>query len=274
MNDSSSRRTRPVKPGVRVVGMFAGSALALIAFLGCGKDEPSTAPNGTLTVSIVSPTEGSVVSTGFQVVAAATGADRVTLALDDTEVGTDSQSPYQWDVSTAGLAPGAHTLRATAFAGDRSVEASVSVTFSPLPPGDAPEIDLLDLDDVRHTLSQYRGSHGIHLTFWASWSAECPPCLQEARQIHAAYASQGLQVLAVAVGSGGGSVAADSTYAEGQAFPFPVLLDRAEDATTAYAVTALPTRVLVDPQGNIQRRLEGYSGDGEISAAEIEAILP
>lgn len=82
------------------------------------------------TVAITSPAEGATVTPGFAVDVTASddvGVTRVELAVDGAMVASSTTAPYQF-TTDAGLAAGAHTVKATAF--DTSNQASASVTVT------------------------------------------------------------------------------------------------------------------------------------------------
>lgn len=93
------------------------------------------------TVSITAPVNGSTIS-GVQVLTADAsdnvGVTRVEFYVDSTLVYTDTEAPYQTNLSTGTYGNGAHTLKAKAFDTAQSAESTISVTISnaadPTPP--------------------------------------------------------------------------------------------------------------------------------------------
>ncbi|HSN26973.1 MAG TPA: PHB depolymerase family esterase [Kofleriaceae bacterium] len=84
--------------------------------------------DGAPTVAIVSPSDGDEVSGAVTVVVAAGNATSVDLAIDGASVGSDSDAPYQfaWDA----VAPGEHTLVATAHGASSDATAHATVTVA------------------------------------------------------------------------------------------------------------------------------------------------
>jgi len=113
----------------------------------------------------------------------------------------------------------------------------------------------------------------VLLNFWATW---CVPCLTELeafRLLHAEYAARGFTVLAVSVDQPQ-TVARVRSFARARGFPFPVLLDPDEATYRAYGGAVMPTSVLIDRDGLIVHRKEGYQpGDEADWTARIAALL-
>lgn len=123
------------------------------------------------------------------------------------------------------------------------------------PPIPAPDFTLPDMDDNKHSLADYRGKV-VMLNFWATW---CPPCRREMPSMDAVYQSlkdEGLMVLAVNEWE-----PADHVFAfMGQlsVFPeFPILFDASGSVAEAYAVSGLPTTLVIDAQGMVVYRAIG-----------------
>jgi len=107
-------------------------------------------------------------------------------------------------------------------------------------------------DNIR--LSDHRGEV-ILLNFWASW---CGPCRQEMpllNSINDRYSKLGFSVIGV-------NVDKDSTLADKllRDIPvaFPVLYDNLSMVSQTYDVSAMPTTVLIDRDGNMRYIHKGY----------------
>ena len=104
----------------------------------------------------------------------------------------------------------------------------------------------------RYRLQDLRGQW-VLVSFWATW---CSPCIKEMPTMERMYqemAGEGLEILAVHAGPGGGKV---GEFLEQVPVSFPILLD--EDLSLGgWDVMALPTAVLVDPAGRRAYRAVG-----------------
>jgi thiol-disulfide isomerase/thioredoxin len=119
----------------------------------------------------------------------------------------------------------------------------------------ASDFELLDMDDNKIRLSDYRGKV-VLLNFWATW---CPPCIREMpsmERLHQQVSADDFKVLAVnqmedvdQVFAFTGQLEVDPT--------FEILFDSTSKVSHDYAVRGLPTTYLIDKQGNIRYRAVG-----------------
>ena len=118
----------------------------------------------------------------------------------------------------------------------------------------APDFTLKSVSGDNVRLSEHRGDV-ILLNFWASW---CGPCRQEMpllEKIQERYNQLGFTVLGV-------NVDKDSALAEKMLkdvpVTFPVLLDNTGKVSASYNVSAMPTTVIIDRDGNMRFLHKGY----------------
>jgi peroxiredoxin len=139
-----------------------------------------------------------------------------------------------------------------------------------LEPGDeAPNFSLVDLEGNPHKLSDYKGQ-GVFLNFWGTW---CEPCKEEMPAMdsqYGAYKDKGVQVLAVNIAQSDFEV---KSFADQYGLSFPVVIDKTKDVMTAYNIRPLPTTVLVNPEGNIERIITGEMTEQDIQGY-MESIKP
>ncbi|CAI6065823.1 peroxiredoxin family protein [Cohnella sp. JJ-181] len=133
----------------------------------------------------------------------------------------------------------------------------------------APDFTLEGLDGAMHSLSEYRGKPVV-LNFWASW---CGPCRDEAPVLvgTAAKYKDKATILAVNLTASDDESAARS-FAEGQRFRFPVLLDRLGTVGELYRIRPIPTTFFIDARGVIAGEALGSLGEEELDR-RIDALL-
>ena len=122
---------------------------------------------------------------------------------------------------------------------------------------------------ARIDLKEMRG-HPVLLDFWASW---CGPCAMEApviQRISERYKEKGLAVVGV-------NIEADDVppliqrYAADRGLTYPMV--SADGATQrAYAVSKLPSLILIDKEGKIASFTVGPLDEGSLSAIIEEAL--
>jgi peroxiredoxin len=132
---------------------------------------------------------------------------------------------------------------------------------------EVPNFTLTDMQGQTHRLSDYRG-RVVLINFWSVW---CAPCRQEMPAMQRAWAQvrdQQVLIVAVNVQDRAEQVA---EFLQGLPVEFPVLLGGDATMMTAWSVQALPTSLVIDPQGRMRYRVIGaYHWD---QPAALEALL-
>ncbi|HSC70065.1 MAG TPA: TlpA disulfide reductase family protein, partial [Candidatus Methylomirabilis sp.] len=149
----------------------------------------------------------------------------------------------------------------------------LAATFGILPPNQAmkaPAVVGADLEGQSLRLEDFRG-RVVFLNFWATW---CIPCRQEMpamERLYREFKSRGLVVLAVNFQEDAGAVKA---FVRDLKLTFPVVLDPAGAAATAYLVRGLPATFLIDRNQLVVGRAIGpREWDGKSGRAYIQALL-
>ena len=112
-------------------------------------------------------------------------------------------------------------------------------------------------------LSDYKGK-AVYLDFWASWCGPCKQSFPWMNEMHARYAPKGLRMVAVNVDQKTDD--AKSFLKVNQA-AFDVAFDQTGKTPRSYAVKAMPTSVLIGPDGKV---LLVHSGFRDENRSELE----
>lgn len=124
----------------------------------------------------------------------------------------------------------------------------------------APDFRLVSLNGETYRLADFRGQVVV-LELWATW---CGPCRMQAEILHEVYSEvdrSQVEFLAVSLGESRETVA---SFVEKDPFTYPVLLDPEEALGVAFEVFALPTVVVVDPEGLIRFAQPGITDAGTL----------
>ncbi len=106
------------------------------------------------------------------------------------------------------------------------------------------------------------------LNFWTTW---CPYCLEEMPDFDEVYADYKDKVSFYMIDvNGGGNDDIDEAkeYVEREGYSFPVYFDTDLTAATKYSVSAFPTTVIIDSDGNVV-----YNNAGAMSKDNLTSIL-
>ncbi len=140
-----------------------------------------------------------------------------------------------------------------------------------LPPdtesGRAPAFTLNDINGRPVSLSDFRGKVVV-LDFWATW---CPPCKREIPdfiELQSHYGSQGLQVIGVGLDEPDKL----KSFAAGHGMNYAVLLGTDAIAMRYGGISGIPTTFIIDKNGNIADRFEGFTSK-DVFESEIKRLL-
>ena len=125
--------------------------------------------------------------------------------------------------------------------------------------GKAPNFTLKSNTGKNVKLSELRGQV-ILLNFWASW---CGPCRQEMpllEKLHKRYSALGFTVLGVNVEEDPRKA---KTLLKDISVSFPILFDTSNKVSKQYKVSAMPSTVMIDRNGNMRYLHKGYKPGDE-----------
>lgn len=135
--------------------------------------------------------------------------------------------------------------------------------------GGAPDFALNTPDGKTLHLSDFRGK-AVVLNFWATW---CGPCKIEMPwfvDLQKKYASQGLQIIGVAMDDS--SKEDIEKFAKEMSVNYPIVIGMEKTADTYGGLPALPTTLYIDREGRVVDRVIGLRGRAEIEQT-IQKIL-
>lgn len=136
----------------------------------------------------------------------------------------------------------------------------------------APDFTLQTPDGQSVTLSDYTG-RPVLVFLWASWCTVCKATMPDLEPVYQAYAPQGFEILAVNMTAQ--DVAASAvTYFQGQNYSFPMLLDPDGAVARQYQMHAVPTSILIGPDGIVQDVVIGAGMNAGELQAWLDDVLP
>ena len=132
------------------------------------------------------------------------------------------------------------------------------------PGGEAPALAVETLDGQLLTLADLRGQV-VLVNFWATW---CPPCRVEMpgfQRIYDDYRDDGFIILGLSTDvSPGRNVPA---FLEERGITYPVAIVGVREKQAFGGVPLLPTSILIDRNGIIRHRVEGFFAPPALRAA-------
>lgn len=132
----------------------------------------------------------------------------------------------------------------------------------------APDFTLQDLDGRSISLSGLRGRVVI-LDFWATWCLPCREAIPAVEHWHKTYGDRGLVVLGISLDEGNWDAVRSLRDEYGITYS---ILKGDYEIERKYMVRTIPMFVIIDREGNIQRRYIGGGAEEEIEK-DIQSLL-
>ena len=139
----------------------------------------------------------------------------------------------------------------------------------------------VDVSDASFSSDVLSSNTPVLVDFWATWCGPCKrsfPAMQMA--VNKFKDNPDVQFLFIHTWEkgAGDATAAAKKYIDDNKYPFRVLMDLKDPETgsnnvvESFGISGIPTKFILDKNGNIRFRVTGFSGSNESAVEEISAI--
>lgn len=135
----------------------------------------------------------------------------------------------------------------------------------------APDFTLETPEGGTISLSDYKGKPVLVL-LWASWCSVCKATMPGLEDIYKNYAPLGFELLAVNMTTQD-TLPAAIDYFQSQNYSYPMLIDRDGTVAREYQMHALPTSVLVGPDGIVMDVVIGSGMSAGYLQAQLDSLF-
>lgn len=158
-------------------------------------------------------------------------------------------------------------LLLVAFGVAEPLSSLISVPAKP----QAPNFELMDMDDEIHKLSDFKGSPVI-INFWASWCPECRHELPSMNRAKEKLKNSGVKMIAINVGESEETI---FSFAGKYPINFLVLRDETAKEAKKWSIIGMPTTFVIDAEGRIVYQAVGpRTWDSDVLLDKIRALEP
>ena len=130
----------------------------------------------------------------------------------------------------------------------------------------APPFQITRLDGTTFKLTEALGNNVVVLNFFATWCAPCREEMDELMHFIESTAEEPVVFLAISVGEKSEQVAA---FLADESIHLPVAVDSEQAVAGKYRVEALPTTVVIYPNGSIRQYTTGAIANADVSLLPI-----
>lgn len=135
---------------------------------------------------------------------------------------------------------------------------------------DAPRFTAPLLEGGDFDLGPHLGQSAILLDFWSIYCVSCVQEMPKLVDIYNRYKDQGLVTVGVDLDSFGTKRVVKFVQGLDFQVPYPLVVDKSRQVAAKYAVSVLPTTIIIDRRGKVSYYHVGYSPGDE---GEIEEMV-